>query len=510
MNRRWLAVLLVPLLLVIGGLVDRRDRSVRVAPTGPVSTVATAGSPSTAPSSGSLDTQDAPAFMPVAADPRALDSTLFCTAGSSSSGGKADATVQLSNAGRRSLSVRVTAVPDKGRPADTTVTIGPQSRRAVRLSSLVKADGVAALLHANGGALGAALVVADGTAVSSTPCASQASSSWYFPAGSTDEGATETLALFNPFPEDAVYSVTLLTPDGVRQPPTLQGLTLPASGLRLIPLNRYQDQRAWLAAAVTAGNGRLVAARLQRFDGSGPDTATGHPAKGLSLSLGVPTLAPSWTAPFSVKKTGLAEQYAIYNPGSKTAHVAVDIALAQPQRNGRVPTQKLSVAAGGLRFFRVSDLRAVPRNIAHSLSVRTTNGTTVAVDRQMVSTAPRGVTGVSWGPLAPLSATRWLLPWVHTARGTDTVGLANPGGDPVRVAVSVLRDGKASPAGRATTVAGGGIAQVALPESVGDSAASVVVNASGPIVVDHYLEILPASEITNVGVPFAPQATVSP
>src|SRR5436190_19572111 len=43
------------------------------------------------------------------------------------------------------------------------------------------------------------------------PCARQAGSDWYFAGGTTERGAEENAALFNPFPDDAIGDLPFAT-----------------------------------------------------------------------------------------------------------------------------------------------------------------------------------------------------------------------------------------------------------------------------------------------------------
>ena len=55
------------------------------------------------------------------------------------------------------------------------------------------------------------------------PCCARAVGPWYFAAGGTAKGATQTLELFNPFGDDAIVDIPFLTDGGVQEPQALQG-----------------------------------------------------------------------------------------------------------------------------------------------------------------------------------------------------------------------------------------------------------------------------------------------
>src|SRR5581483_9352589 len=84
------------------------------------------------------------------------------------------------------------------------------------------------------------------------PCASQASTTWYVANGSTDRDAVEVLALFNPFPDDAVADVTFQTNDGIRQPPDVQGLPVPAGRTVYVNVGESASRHALVSSVVVA------------------------------------------------------------------------------------------------------------------------------------------------------------------------------------------------------------------------------------------------------------------
>src|SRR5439155_14375934 len=132
-----------------------------------------------------------------------------------------------------------------------------------------------------------------------SPCASAPSNAWYLPTGTTTRDAHEVLAVFNPFPADAVVDVTFQTSDGFRAPPELQGLPVPGGQLRMLDISTSVPRIEQLAGTVAARSGRVVVDRLQSFDGSDPN----HPL-GLAATLGAPAPTSVWTIGTSVVADG--------------------------------------------------------------------------------------------------------------------------------------------------------------------------------------------------------------
>ena len=178
-----------------------------------------------------LDRQAAE-LAPVGADEDAVASTWYCAGGTAGAGGAADHLVVVTNVGGTPVSGRVQAFPvnaDPGPPAAFEVPAG--GRRALRVGDLVVADHAAALVEMRGGPVFVEHEVRGPTGHDLSRCASRPSSSWYFPWGQTTLGSTLRLALFNPFPGDAVVDVTFDTEDGYRRPEAYQAMLVRSPGL---------------------------------------------------------------------------------------------------------------------------------------------------------------------------------------------------------------------------------------------------------------------------------------
>ena len=59
------------------------------------------------------------------------------------------------------------------------------------------------------------------------PCAREPSRHWFFADGTTERGAEEWLALFNPFGDNAIVDVSFLTEDGFQAPGETQAVVVP-------------------------------------------------------------------------------------------------------------------------------------------------------------------------------------------------------------------------------------------------------------------------------------------
>src|SRR5439155_26586327 len=135
--------------------------------------------------------------------------------------------------------------------------------------------------------------------------------------------AAELLALYNPFPDDAIVDLRFTTETGRTSPQALAGLVVKARQMMEINLDEHVHRRDVVATTVDARTGRLVAARLEVFDGTAG-------RNGVSIATGVPSPAPAWYVPEGYVDDGVVERYQVFNPSEgDEARVEVDFVLDQ-------------------------------------------------------------------------------------------------------------------------------------------------------------------------------------
>ncbi len=239
-----------------------------------------------APDSSSVEA-DQLVVSPSVADPPRLDVAWYCPVGSSSIGGYADHVVNIANLADESAVANLTLITDAGPGPRRRIELAPLSTERVQLSNVQAAEVAGAVVEVIGGrgAVGHTVTTANG--VAEGPCATQASNTWHFASGRTTADAQEYLVLMNPFPETAVFDVTLQGVARTRKPGQLQAAFVEARSIRIINVNDFASGDEVLAAKITTDRGRLVVERLQLLDGQ-------LGATGAALQLGVPTPARSW------------------------------------------------------------------------------------------------------------------------------------------------------------------------------------------------------------------------
>src|SRR5690606_19871749 len=106
-----------------------------------------------------------------------------------------------------------------------------RSVERIDLVDLAEGSAVAALVEVDGGAVVVTHHVVGPLGRDSGPCSSVSSDVWHFAWGDTSRGSASLIALFNPFPGDAVVDFSFVTSDGVREPQALTGMVVPAGSV---------------------------------------------------------------------------------------------------------------------------------------------------------------------------------------------------------------------------------------------------------------------------------------
>lgn len=266
-------------------------------------------------------------ISPSMTDPPRLDGAWYCPVGSSELGGFADHQVNISNLSDEQAVANVSVVTEDGPGPGRRIVLAPKSTERVKLSETLSARLAGAVVEITGGrgVVGHSVTTEQGTAEG--PCATNASSTWYFAAGRTTRDSTQYLALMNPFPETAVFDVEFQAVGRSREPGPLQGAFVEARSIRIIEVGDFVSREEDLATKITTNRGRLVVERLQILNGElGPS--------GAALQLGVPTPAPSWIFTAGRIHDSGDDLLTIFNPYESTATDLASADDADAEREG--------------------------------------------------------------------------------------------------------------------------------------------------------------------------------
>lgn len=478
--RRFPILLLVALVLLGAGIVDR-----------------TVGVTTTPP----------PAPTPVAAAAPVLSesSSWYCAGGSGNASGIADSTVYLTNTSRNSLVGSVYVVNDSGTSKSQQIALPALSEVSFVPDSVVQGNWLAAKIDVNGGRVVATQVVLGPNGWSEAPCSSTTATAWYFAQGSTASGSRLLVSLYNPLATTAVVDLTCVTPQGAVQPQPFEGIVVPPGGLVEEEIGTYVQNSSSVALGAYARSGRVVADEIQLTNGNG--------IQGLSLQLGSPSEVQRSTLPLSEDVAGGTNTINIFNPSSSTENVTVSVQLP----SGPVAPFNDALPAESTWSLVTSSETRIPVNVTFAATVKVSDGPGVVVDRSM--SAALGSSLPQWGAVtASVPSAQFGQSWVIPAPGTPVtpavpgasaldLGVQNPGKLPITFSVSsVTPHGIVALSPRVPVRLAPGNFTV-LPQAVMSRAGSypLIIESSGP--TSMLENLIPAGAGGVVAMPGVPLAS---
>lgn len=361
-------------------------------------------------------------------------STWFCAGGTAIEGGVADHVVVVSNLGEEPVRGALTVFPVRAEPlAPVEVEVAPGGSSSFRLGDLVVAEHAAAQVELESGPAVVYHEVSGPASKDAARCSTKASDTWYLPWGQTTLGATMHLALFNPFPGDAVVDVTFDTEDGFRRPEAYQAMLVRSRQLVVIQVEEVVTRRQRVSAQVVARSGRLVVDRVQ--------TMTAGDVVVSDVGAGAPGAADAWYFPDGRVDPSVVEAFYVYNPSERIADVELTLVTGNTDPATQPEPFQLRLPGGAAAELVLNTQTRIAQPLAHATSVQASSDVSIVVERVLASgpfgpriapelppaeaaTLPAGVSA-SLG--SPVVGTRWLTGPVPAGDASQLVVL-NPGG----------------------------------------------------------------------------------
>jgi hypothetical protein len=387
----------------------------------------------------------AAAVMPVAAPAAALSSSWFCAGPAAAPAHVTDGRLVIANAGTRPLQGRLTTFPSTGAPVAQDLQVGATDKVVVPEKMPSGASYLGAVVQLDGGQGSVEQVVTGSSGTSSTSCVTTGAGQWYFPAGTTQESATLSISLFNPYPDDAIADLSFTTEQGQENPQDFQGIVVPAGSIVGLDLGSHLRRRVSVATTVTLRVGRVAAFETEAVQAQSQAAAASAPAgttpwpPGVSVLAGSPSVGTSWWWPGGAASDGAGEQFVVYNPGNAPAVLSVGVDLDE----GSADPFQLRVDPHAVAVVATSAESRIPKGIGHAGWLRSVNGVGVVASRVVLTPAASGATsapsGVSQSLGSRLEADRWLVSGDGTTDAVNQlVAVYNPRSAPVTVAIASL------------------------------------------------------------------------
>ncbi|MFO7590647.1 MAG: DUF5719 family protein [Acidimicrobiia bacterium] len=438
-----------------------------------------------------------PSDGPTVPSRRNVSAAWYCAEGTSTPDGRATEAVIIGNLERYPIDVTITVMPGGSEePSSRKLSIDTLAQRRVEVADVLATPEPGVVVEVFGGQAVVEHEVRRADDFAVNPCTRTADRTWFFTGVSTDRGAQEWLALFNPFGDDAIVDVTFLTANGVDAPGETQALVVPRRSRVSLPVHDLVSREPEVAISVVARTGRVVAESSTQFDGT-------DVRRGLSLSPGVNNGARHWRFPSGASTAGTTRSVSIANFGDVAADVEVDLFL---DNGSNVPPERVTVSPMSITTIDVG--QRVAAGVGYAIDVRVVQGAPVVVDASGAWAPPAPVTGVASTPGSVTTATRWALALGRTTESDEAViAVLNVGTAPVTVQLYAYTAGDPdSPrSAPAAAVPAGALVEFALTERGIRPDQVLVVSADGPIVVGR--QVLGTGVSVSVAVPFARAVT---
>ena len=402
--------------------------------------------------------------------PSEASASWYCAEGTASPGGRADEEIVLGNVGTRASHARITVFAGSDvTPVHRESSVAPGAVVHLHVADFAAVAEPGVLVEVSGGATAVEHQIRRGTDVALGPCAREPAPQARFAAGTTAKGAELWLALFNPFPDDAIVDVRAITSDGVRAPGGMQGVVVPRFSRVSVALHDLVPRVDQVATEVTVRRGRAIAEEALTLDGT-------DGRRGLALSLGADA-ARRWWFPMGVIGSGRQEQLVLANDSDRevmaTVRFSLDATAIEPE----------TVLVPGASTVTVGFTR-VPPNIGFSVSVRAPEPIVAEMLDATTAPLPDGVRGIASDLGITVGASRWVVvPARLEAGSSDAVAVVSTDGKSHRIRLVQRRKGQDRVVARATVPATGRTVWD-LAALVTDPNVALEVRADGPVAVE--------------------------
>ena len=421
-----------------------------------------------------------------AAGPDATSSAWYCPLVRAQSAAPADGSVVISNVGDAGVSGAVTIYPQSGGAAvRQPVAVGPRARVELQPGRSVDAAYASVTVEVDGGGVVVDHVDRSASGTTSAPCATRPSAAWYSAEGSTESGASLTLGLFNPFPEDAIVDVSFATSSGATAPVELQGIVVAARSSQRVEVADRVRRRDWVATTVGVRGGRVIAEQLQDGMVAG--------ARGTALTPMAPGPASTWSFADGSVAEGVVDRITLLDPGD--AESVADVRVVPDQGDPVVLT--LHVPRHGRAAVDLDRDNRVPRGVPYTVSVRVVSGPAVVAARRAASGAPSATIGASISHGVAAGTPRWGIGAGWSAGpATEVLAVLNPGDRVASMSVRATGEGKVVDASGAKIDPGHRLL-VDVDDLTGGADRAVVVTSDVPVVVSRTQSYLPAAGLAS-------------
>lgn len=394
----------------------------------------------------------------------------------------------LANPTDQPLTAQITAYTDAlgVAAAPATVELPPRSTTTVDLAALQSAGRfVSALIEiaGSGAFVEQRAIHPSGTSVAA--CSISTSDTWFLADGFTVEGSTEELVITNPFPDDAVVSLTVTTQqEGAQTRPRLQGLPVPGESVLVVDQTLLPRDEVVLGVQLETTRGRVVLGRAQQYLGAG--------RLGYSMTLASPSTSSQYYFAGGEQGADVIQRYSFLNPGD--TDVSISVFFYGPASAVATADETIEVPRRSIVTFTADELFQLPDGpygINFSSLTQTPDGfAPFFVERASTRRLADGdvATSVVIGSPGEFAAPRWSMAIGADSALQGAIRVINVDGTPATVTLLAVGAGGEVPVAGAEDVAiepGGLLALDVQGIALGSA---LIVESSGRVFVERLLD----------------------
>lgn len=269
------------------------------------------------------------------------------------------------------------------------------------------------------------IAYAAGVGVSSPRCTVQPSDLWYFSSASTSRGRDTRLLVSNPFDEEAVIEVRVITTKEDYVPPLLKDLVIRPLSQESIFLPSFVEETTRFGFVVRATRGRVVAARYQVIT---------EGTSSMKVDLGIQSTGVEWFFPGGEIPQEGVENIVIMNPSDREALVRI-VVITKAEVRSVASLEEVAVPAGRQVTVEMAD--HLERSLEYAATVTSINDVPIAVERETEGRFRQG-SGVDGALPVASPADRWVLSVGSPLGGSEVTSIVNFGAAPAVVRISLL------------------------------------------------------------------------
>ena len=367
-----------------------------------------------------VDTDDRPEARSAVVLDRRSTALWFCT-GPTAGLAEVDARiVEVVGISASPTEGRVTVVDETGRAVERAFRIDPGGRLEVSPGQFVSGAAFAGVtVEVRGGAAVVGQTLSGPDGMDRRPCTTRAADAWVVPWSTTARpGNRAWILLHNPFRAAAVADLRFVGDIGRRETLDSQGVVVPGRSVVAYDVTERIADSAVVSATVDVRVGRLVVARLQVSDGSGP-MAT----RGLDLAPGVPEAATRVFVPGLAGTGEAADGGAVVVVNAGVGTVEAEVVVRTAEQDHGVEPWRLVLRSGQRHVVDLDDGRLEGIG-PFGVEVRTLDGRPVAASA-LYRFGEAG--GLSVRPAVAVAARGWVVDLGERyGSTTDVLAVMNP------------------------------------------------------------------------------------